>query len=225
MEKDKKIRKTRKKGAMTPGIIAAAFLAALVIYGLLLYTEKKVLAGEETVRVMVASEEIKKGSIVDLSDDGCTQFVDIPVSLLPDKAYGPRDGSLPVVQGSMKAVQTISKGSVITEGMLKEEFDPRENMKEPVLIGFKAEDYYQTAGGRIRPGDRIHIFLQDEEGNVSLRWSNVYVADSFDSAGESIGEADEGKTLRYNIYLEKKDVEEFYKKLDARMLRIALASD
>ena len=215
------MKKTKKKGALTPGLIAAAFLAALVIYGLLIYTEKKVTAKEETVSVVVAAGEIKKGKAISVGAEGATAFVkQIPVSLVPENAISAEESL-----ENMKAVCDISGGTIITAQMLGKVNPVSEKMKEPVLIGFKAEDYYQTAGGRIRPGDRIHIYLQDEEGKVSLRWSNVYVADAFDSSGEYVEESGEGKTLRYNIYFEKRDVEEFYKNLDAKQLRIALATN
>ena len=215
------MKKIKKKSSLTPGLIVAAFISAIVIYALMIYTEKKVTAGEETLSVPVAISDILKGSAV--SGEASSEKViwkDVPVSLVPGDVVLSSDE----FEGKL-ALLKISEGTIITSGMLEDEFKPKKEMKEPVLIGFKAEDYFQTAGGRIRPGDRIHIYMQDEQGDVSLRWSDIYVADAFDTSGESVGVSGEGKTLRYNIYLEKEDVEEFYKKLEAKRLRVALAAD
>ncbi|MBR1861520.1 MAG: hypothetical protein IJ796_06645 [Lachnospiraceae bacterium] len=209
----------RKKKGVMPGLIAGAFIAALSVYILLIYTEKKAISREPMVSALVAGSEIKKGES-SLADPEKIKQVMIPESLLPEEAVLSEEE----LKGKM-AAGGISRGSVITAKMLESRDEGRQNMKNPVLIGFKAEDYYQTAGGRIKPGDRIHIYLQDEEGSINLRWSNVYVADAFDVSGEPVGFSDEGKTLRYNIYFEKEDVEEFYKNLDAKVIRIALACD
>ncbi len=215
------MKKIKRKGNMTPGLVVAAFAAALVVYALLIYTEKKAMAKEETVYVAVAAAEIKKGD--ELSGEnaaGLMELREVPKSL----AYEGVVLDLNELEGK-QAFIGIKKGEMISTDMAAEVFKPKSEMKEPVLIGFKAEDYYQTAGGRIRPGDRIHIYLQDEKGEIGLRWSNVYVADAFDSAGDPVAVSDAGKTLRYNIYMEKGDVEEFYRKLDAKLVRIAIASD
>ncbi len=209
----------KKKRVLTPGIIITAFAAALTVFILLVYTEKKVTAEEEKIRVAVAGEELEKGEMLDLAGaDGRIVWKEIPASLVPEMSFGDEQEL-----GGISALEKITKGTIITEGMVENTDTVRSAMTDPVLVGFKAEDHYQTAGGKIREGDRIHIYLVGDEGETTLRWSDVYVADAYDAAGEEIVPGEEGRSLRYNIYIEKKDVEEFYENLDAKSIRVALS--
>ena len=216
--KGKENKVKRKARAVAPGVVIAAFAAAAVVYGVLIYTEKKLTEKEPERIVAVATEKLNKGSDIYLEGPGKNvEFKSVPESLVPEGASDITD------PGRFYAVCEISKGSILTESMLSDKSSAKRRMTSPVLIGFKAEDYYQTAGGKIGKGDKIHIYVEDEEGEVTLRWSDVYVADAFDASGEEIDPKEGGKSVRYNIYLEKKDVEEFYEKMESKSIRVALA--
>lgn len=89
------------------------------------------------------------------------------------------------------------------------------------MAGFKAEDLYQVVGGVLRAGDRIHIYSMSEEGEALPAWSNVYVREVFDQAGNRIVSGDTAAAAqRVNIYLDKKDVEAFYSRLASGTLRV-----
>ena len=216
--KDEEKKVKRKVKGVAPGVIIAAFVAAAVVYGVLIYTEKKLLEKEPERLVAVAAEEIKKGRDLYIEGPGKNvEYRSVPESIVPEGAADTWDLS------SFYAAGVINKGSILTKSMLAESSEYKRKLANPVLIGFKAEDYYQTAGGKIGKGDKIHIYVEDEEGEVTLRWSDIYVADAFDASGEEIIPGNDGKSVRFNIYLEKKDVEEFYEKMESKSIRVALA--
>ena len=104
-----------------------------------------------------------------------------------------------------------------------------EQMREPVIAGFRAEDLYQVVGGVLRAGDRIHIYCveqEEEEQNGKLLWENVFVQQVFDRNGAAIG-GDDGTTpaQRVNIYMEKERVADFYAALAQGSLRVVKAED
>ena len=96
-----------------------------------------------------------------------------------------------------------------------------QEIKDPVIAGFKAEDLYQVAGGVLRAGDRIHVYTVTDERETVLLWENVYVQGVFDQAGARIENGDTSTAAqRLNVYLAKEDVEAFYSGLASGMLRV-----
>lgn len=205
-----------KRSAISAGLVITAFLAAAIVYALLLYSEKKAMATEVKLKVCVAKCEVPAGT--DINDVTATQYFelrDIYVSAVPENALISVGGA-----AGKTATYSISKGTVVTDGMFRESDLGSKWMEEPVLLGFKVDDIYQVAGGILRSGDMVHIYIIDDEGEAVLRWENVCIEDSFDSAGEILQQTQTGRATRFNIFFEKKDVEEFYTRLDSGAIRI-----
>lgn len=206
----------KKKGTISAGLAVTAFIAAALLYAILLYTEKKVTASEERTAVCTAITDIPAGTeINEMNYSIYFECRDIYTSAVPDGAV--RDG---LILADMTANYSITKGTVITDGMFRTSDMGRKGMKNPVLLGFKADDIFQVAGGILRSGDTVHIYIIDEAGVAELRWKDVCIEDAFDSSGNSLGVTEAGKATRFNIYLEMKDVEEFYECLDSGRIRI-----
>lgn len=216
MNKEEKKVGSGKKKIITPGIVALAFVAAIAVFAVMLYTEKKVVAAENTVSVVVSRELIENGR--ELGSDNIDELfyvAKVPESLVPLGA---------IVDASALDNKTskidIAKGSIVTDGMFSQTDVVKSLMKEPVMACFKADDLYQVVGGIIRKGDEVHIYTEMDDGSIKLRWSNVQVVDSFDSKGDPVNTYEEGRTTRFNIYIEKSDVEEFYRMMDSKRVRI-----
>ncbi|MBQ7926444.1 MAG: hypothetical protein IJ335_09150 [Lachnospiraceae bacterium] len=120
---------------------------------------------------------------------------------------------------------SVEKGTLVTRGMFESVERVLAEMKEPVVAGLKAEDLYQVVGGILRPGDRIHIYLLGQDGEIRLLRDDVYVQQTFDTHGNPV-EPGDGVTAVYrlNVYMEKRDVDEFYGDLSTGTLRIVKAS-
>lgn len=219
MQETKK-RKMRqlKKPWFWNGSIAAALLAAIAVFAVMLQLEKNVLTKYEKGVIYVAAREIPEGQLV-TAQNADTYFEQkmLDKSCIPETALYRQEQ----VEGLIAAAP-IEKGVLLTEGMFESENQITAQMSEPVITGFKAEDLYQVVGGVLRSGDRIHIYRVTEEGEALLVWENLFVQEVFDQSGSKIANDDVVTSAqRINVYIDKKDVEKFYSELTSGTLRVA----
>ena len=222
-EKENKAKKQRTQGlqkekrrrALT-GTVVAAFAAALAVFTVMVSAERTALATFEKKDIYVAKVQIPRGQkIRPEKAEELLELRSVDAQCVPETAL-----SDPAQLEGLTALYGIEPGTLLTTGMFLEPEEALQGLVEPVLVGFKAEDLYQVVGGILRPGDRIHIYRVDADlGETTLRWSNLYVADVFDTTGNML-EGEGSGSSRFNIYLSRKDVEEFYQGMDARSLRV-----
>ncbi len=206
-----------KKRVFWTGGIAAAFAASAAVFLLMLQIEKHALADYEKGTIYVAAREIPEGTLLtEQNIAGYLEQRELDESCIPETALS--EGS--ALSGKF-AVFSIEKGVLLTEGMFDTLEEVTQNMKEPVIAGFKAEDLYQVVGGVLRAGDVVHIYAVAEDGQARLVWQNVFVEQVFDGAGNTISNEDRATSAqRVNVYLDKEDVEEFYTQLAGGSLRV-----
>lgn len=199
------------------GGMAAALIAAVAVFAVMLQLEKSTLTKYERGTVYAAAAEIPKGQLITAENMSLYfQEKSLDKSCIPESAL-----RSPEQVTGLAAVFDIEQGVLLSEGMFETLDDILAGMREPVVAGFKAEDLYQVAGGVLRAGDRIHIYSVSEEGEVALVWNNVYVQEVFDQAGNRIVSGDMATAAqRVNIYLDKKDVAAFYSELAGGALRV-----
>ena len=199
------------------GAAVVAFLAASAIYLVLLQTEKKMLEGYEKGDVYLAVKDIPEGEM--LTEKNISEYLvsaSMDSGLIPETAL-----SDPEEIEDYVALGRIEKGVVLTRGMFQSVNEITKGMEEPVVAGFRAEDLYQVVGGILRAGDRIHIYGSEEDIGTYLIWEDVYVQQVFDSSGAIIESGDESTSAqRINIFLDRKDVETFYTRLEQGSLRV-----
>ncbi|MCM1326258.1 MAG: hypothetical protein NC094_03115 [Bacteroidales bacterium] len=211
-----------KKTAFWMGCIAAAFIASIAVFMVMLQMEKAVLTNYEKGKIYIASKGIPRGQIITAeNEEEYLQQIEVDVRCIPDTAL--REASQIT---KLSASCDIEKGVLLTMGMFREQDAITAGMEEPVIAGFRAEDVCQVAGGMLRAGDCIHIYYVDEEGKARLKWSDITVQQVFDSSGRSIQNKDtETCAQRVNIYLDKPDVEEFYSEWKTGSLRVVKVCD
>ncbi len=214
MKKEKRVRTDKSK--LWTGSAIAALAAAISLFFVMLHTQKQVLSAYEKGVVCVAKCEIPKGKMI--TEDNRAQFLEmkeLDSGFIPDTALCDWEQ----VQ-NRAALWDIEQGVLLTEGMFETLEEMTENLKEPVIAGFRAEDLYQAVGGVLRAGDRIHIYSVGETG-ARLVWENVVVQEVFDSAGNKIDSGDlQTAAQRINVYLDKSIVEQFYTELAGGSLRV-----
>ena len=222
MKQEKMQDKLTDKRTILTGSIVAALVVAIALFAVMLHMEKKLLADYEKGIVYVAVKEIPEGMLVDESN--VAEYMiekEVDVSVIPETAIREPDQVKALI-----ASTRIEKGVLLTMGMFQEQDEILSRIKEPVIAGFKADDLFQVVGGVLRSGDRIHIYNESEDGIVSLKWSDVYVQQVFNSAGVSIDNTDTSTAgQRINIYMAKEDVERFYTELETGMLRVVKVCD
>lgn len=206
----------RKKGL--PGIILAAFTAALISYVALLNVEKNALSAYEKAECWILSETLEKGTEI-TTDNAARLFqrAQVDVRHIPQGAVTDPE----MLAGSQAAV-TITQGSIVTDTMFTRLGSYRAALEKPVIAGCKADDLYQLVSGTLRSGDRIHIYTVDEEmGDAYLIWDNVMVYQTFDSGGNLIPPQDTvSAAARINVLLEEGNAELFYSELYKGSLRV-----
>lgn len=204
------------------GSIVAALIVAVSLYVMMLQIEKNMLADYEKGNIYVAIKDIPKGEIV--KSENYEEYFGLRQL---DKSCIPQTAITQVEQvQNLVAAFPIEKGVLLTSGMFEALNDITAQMKEPVIAGFKAEDLYQVVSGVLRAGDRVHIYSVQDSGEEALIWKNVYVQQVFDNAGKIIGNDDLSTAAqRINIYMEEKDIEQFYTKLSNGALRVVKVVD
>ncbi len=218
MKQEGKKRKDPKTvGRIQTGGILAALVAAISIFGVMVHTEKSVMEDFEKKEVILTTALIPKG--MELTEENLSTYTRVATV---DSAGVSADAVTDVSElAGLMSECDIEPGTLLNHSMFLSVDEITRGMREPVLVGIKAEDLYQAVGGVLRQGDRIHVYTEEEEtGEVTLRWDSLYVASSFDSAGNRVEPGTEASTLRFNVYLDRKDVEEFYREITSGNLRI-----
>lgn len=242
-EKKNKVPKTSEgKRNILPGACVLGLVIAIIIYAVMLNTEKNVLSDYARASVYMAVKDIPAGQPI-TSENFQEYFTlkEIDEKIVPTAAFGSSDQ----LEG-LVALYKIDSGSIITSGMFDTVNEITKYMENPVIAGFKADDLYQVVGGVLRAGDRIHIYRVVEDENAGntvvteadggtdgenadnektagavLMWENIYVQDVFDQTGNRIISGDvETSAQRVNVYLDKSDVEAFYAELASGTLRV-----
>lgn len=217
MERGKKETRAMKAIKLWTGCAFAAFLAATAIYLVLLHVEKTELSGYERKEVLVALQDVPEGQLITAQNrDAYFALEAIDARIVPEEAILSSEQLESVV-----AKTKIGKGSILTEGHLRQMETITAGMREPVVAGFRADDLCQVAGGVLRAGDRIHVFASEEGEGTFLIWENVYVQQVFDAGGNVIESGDATTAAqRINVFLDKEDVEAFYTRLEQGSLKV-----
>lgn len=201
-----------------PGVILAAFVAALVTYAVLLHMEKNALSAYEKADCWILTESLEKGTEIAQNNISLLfQRVQVDARHIPQEALTDPESLV----GSQAAI-TIPQGSIATAPMFTRGGIYRAALEHPVIAGCKAEDLYQLVSGTLRSGDRIHIYTVDEEqGDAYLVWDDVMVYQTFDSSGNVIAPQDTvSAAARINVLLEEESAELFYSELYKGSLRV-----
>lgn len=221
MDIQEKLKAIQKKD-IAIGAIIVGLIASILLYVLLIHTEKNALAAYEKGVIFVATQNIPKGT--EIQGNNYVQYFtqkELDKTLIPKSAVTePKQ-----LQGLITA-NVIDEGTLMTLGMFESINQIIKDMKEPVIAGFKVEDLYQVVGGTLRTGDRIHIYNVNAEGVARPVWSDVYVQQVFDNSGMVItGDDTTSAAQRVNVYMDKADVEKFYSELAVGSLRVVKVCD
>lgn len=216
MRKKEKAEKRKGDSPLKTGVIAAALLTAVAVFIVMVQMEKNILTQYEKGVIYVAAAEIPKGEVI-TGSNFTKYFVQqqLDSSCIPATAVCSTDQ----IKG-LVAKTDIEQGVLLTMGMFEPLDEVLAAMEQPVIAGFKAEDLYQVVSGVLRSGDRVNIYSV-KEGDVTLVWQNIFVQQVFDASGTAIASGDKVTAAqRINVYLNQKDVEQFYGELAAGSLRV-----
>lgn len=212
-----------KEKRFLPGMILIAFIAAVATFFLMLHIEKNILSDYEKQVVWVAAADLQKS--LEIKDTNINQcFVQTEIEKTKVPAYAVQE--IESLTGRMTAIM-IPEGTVLSEPMFAEEERYMDMMYEPVLVGCKADDLCQFVSGILRKGDRVDIFvINDESEEACLMWEDVRIYQAFDSAGNLIAAEDvTTAATRINLFMEVSDAEQFLGALQKGTLQIVKVWD
>lgn len=208
----------KEKKRILPGVIIAAFVAALATFFILLQAEKNMLSEYEKEAVWCSSQQLPKG--LEITQQNWQQYfvqTEIEKSKVPEKKV-----TDPQLLIGKRAGLEIPRGAVLTDTMFEGDEKYIASMQSPVIAGCKADDLFQFVSGVLRKGDLVHIYAVNEDlGATYLLWENVLVYQVFDTAGNLIPPEDiTTPAARVNLLLEKGNAELFYNELQNGSLRV-----
>lgn len=208
----------KEKRRILPGVIVAAFVAALATFFILLQVEKNMLSEYEKEYVWCSSARLPEG--LEITMENWQQYfaqAELAKSTVPEgKVADPQ-----TLIGKRTDIE-LTQGMVLTGSMFTDEEDYTASLQSPVVAGCKADDLFQFVSGVLRKGDLVHIYAVNEElGATYLLWENILVYQVFDSAGNLIPSEDASTpAARINLLLEKGYAELFYNELQNGSLRV-----
>lgn len=158
-------RETR-KGDNKLVVMAVAFLAAIVVFIVMVSVESHLINSEETKYVIVATAPAPKGMV--LTEENMPNYFTMaerPITELPANAY---DSGNPL-KGKVLS-RDIAVNEVLTPACVYEE-DFYADVEDPVEISIELSKIGQAVGGILRPGDLIDIKVvvevPQEEGELT----------------------------------------------------------
>lgn len=218
---DGRIRESRReRRSSLPGIMIVALLAAVCTYILLIGMEKRALSDYEKEKVWVVSKEIASNTTLTKETvEGMFKQIEMDRNQIPRSVVT----DLTSLYG-MRTLLVLHPGMIVYESMFTGDEDLLGTMKNPVVVGWKAEDLSLAANGVLRAGDRVNIYAYEKESMESqCLWTEVMVYQVFDSVGNLIASEDKvGIATRVNLLMEKGDVEEFYSGMEGDGILLTL---
>ncbi len=148
----KKAAQETRKGDNKLVIMAVAFLAAIVVFVVMVAVESHLVNSAEKKTVIVAMTSVPKGMV--LTEENMPNYFSMEeraVSELPANAY---ESGIPL-KGKVLS-RDISANEVITPSCIYEE-DFYAAVEDPVEISIEVSKIGQAVGGILRPGDLVDI--------------------------------------------------------------------
>ncbi len=216
-------REQKEKKNIMPGVIVAAFIAALGTFFILLSMEKNTLADYEKVVVWSVNSELARGvEITQASVQECFEQIEIDKNKVPQRLIED-----PAQLIGMQTMVVVPIGTVLTDTLFRDDREYISHMHMPVIAGCKGEDLFQLVSGVLRKGDLVHIYTVNADlEETYLLWENIMVYQAFDSAGNVIaGEDTTTPAARVNLLLEEGYAEQFYNELNIGSLRLVKVWD
>lgn len=202
----------RERRNALPGIIIVTLLAAVCTYILLIGMEKRALRDYEKEKVWVVNKEIPfNTTLTKEAMDWMFKQIEMDRNQIPKSVVT----DLSSLYG-MRTLLVLYPGMIVCEPMFTGDGDLLATMKNPIVVGWKAEDLSLAANGVLRAGDRVNIYAYEKESMESqCLWTEIMVYQVFDSVGNLIASQDkDGIATRVNLLMEEEDVAEFYSRME-----------
>lgn len=206
--------------------IGISLLVALLAFVGLVSFEGYLLADKKTETVVMAKDNITKGTLIDENNvNNYFRLANVNVSLKTPQMYT----NLNDVKG--KAVANVESGELITTNNFVNTSIVDDTLKDPVEISFTAENLDKSVAGTIRAGDVCDIFgIEKTSANVlshsKVLIKNAYIVATYDSQGAEIKSSDTTSlSTTFTIRVEKEDASAFNEQFATSVISVARVVD
>lgn len=190
---------------MLVGLSLLAFLVSGILYLALLHIEKEAVATEPIDQVWVLKQEWSKGmNLEETKLQESLELCEVPKKLIPVDAFLATQA---VPTGRVTA--TYSAGTIVTQNMIENVDTAARRLKEPTVVAVEAADYLSAAGGILAEGDQVDLFFW-KDSELLGTYKGLTVACVMDAGGNVQNGAEEKTMVRFTVYLERDQVQQFY---------------
>lgn len=197
--------------------VAICLIISLMLFVGLLYIEKSILKPNGSLDVLMATSEIKEGTL--LTDEILNSFKakNVDGELNVDGAIKNKDELINTI-----ANENINKGEILSINSFISKDDVLKDIVNPVEVSFNVSDMSQVVGGILREGDMIDISVVDKNSNENVPVLNkVYVTKAISSDGTAINRNDETSALTLNVIIAKENEANLNAKINSGVIRVA----
>lgn len=204
---DQEKKKSKYESKSITRIVISLFVAIAAFIGATYY-ESYLLSDKNVSMVVVAAEDVAKGTLVDaFNASKYFTLKEVNSSLVTDATL------TDINQIDGKAITDISAGEIITEQRFYDTGYVIDQFNDPVEMTFAVSDANRSVSGSIREGDLIDVLeIVTENGTKrsQVLLKNAYVLCAYDSSGYVIDRGDRSSAATiFKVYIERAD-QEYY---------------
>lgn len=203
----------KKKKSGIVGLIIGIIISIGVFFALVTL-ESKMVAPNGTKKVYIATENIKKGTIIETSEEFNKLFKlgNVNSDLVIEGAIS--EGKEATIIGNLITIDLLKSEQISSEKVIKKD-SILASFTNPREISIKGTDIADVVGGILREGDLINIEVIDSVDNsVETVQKNVYIDKVFSSDGVKIEQTNDTlAALTINVLIEESEEVAFKEKL------------
>ena len=197
------LKKERKIGRKE---LAVSIAAALLLFICLIVIESRLLSKYDKSTVVTAKCTISRSQeITDANVDQFFEEKEVPVNLMPDCAVQDKQTLVNKIVS-----EKINRGEMVIDDCFRDEEKYLSKMQDPLEIGISVSNASNIAGGTIRKGDFINIYVVDSTTKQSVEvLHQAYVCKAFNKDGVEITEGG-GSELCLDVVIYIDSIQEQY---------------
>lgn len=210
----------KNKRAVISTLLIGSILAAVIFFALIT-VEREMLKDYQTGNVVVAVKDCSAGTL--LTEENLTEYFTLyPVtqSLITGQTFSDVNSLL-----GLFANRSISAGEIVYQAEFSASAAQEDELREPVELSISVEQPADIVAGRIRKGDKVSVFVYEEnekeERGYQCVLQNVTVHEAYDNKATVISMSNKTDIVTmFTVYVEKEAVKELINKLYSGQIKV-----
>ena len=194
----------KKKGSGLFLKIVISLVVAIVLFFVLLTVESSMLKNYEKKMVVIATQPILRGTVIDQANVNVYfKNYEVDKKLVSENTITKTEELVGTI-----VVNNLDPNEIVNANDFKSEKDVIARLEEPVKVSVAVSGISNAVGGRIRSGDLVDItVLNKNTGDAEYLLEDVYILEAMTSDGVTVAKEDTSRmTTLFNVLIDKKDV-------------------